>query len=176
MGSVRAMECSSPQPCHFDRVNTLWEIMETFYSVRVGIKRAFLLIHQHWLLYGSRHGKRVGAPLLTKTLLNCRWRNQTTTKVQHWPFKKHHPNLFKGEPVKVLEMVSSPLYNQGSIVYSAAETGCGHYYAAATGIFQPAIIMHTEWKCPRWACGAAAQPSTKSLKTFNLAFRGGMLY
>lgn len=103
MGSVRAMECSSPQPCHFDRVNTLWEIMETFYSVRVGIKRAFLLIHQHWLLYGSCHGKRMGAPLLTKTLLNRRWRNQTTTKVQHWPFKKHHPNLFKGEPVKVLK-------------------------------------------------------------------------
>lgn len=43
----------------------------------------------------------MGAPLLTKTLLNRRWRNQTTTKVQHWPFKKHHPNLFKGEPVKV---------------------------------------------------------------------------
>lgn len=61
MGTVRAMECGSPQPCHFDRVNTLWEIMETFYSAWAGIKRAFLLIHQHWLLYSPWSGKSTGA-------------------------------------------------------------------------------------------------------------------
>lgn len=72
LGTVRAMECGLPQPCHFDRVNTLWEIMETFYSARAGIKRAFLLIHQHWLLYSPWPGKSMGALLLTKTLLNRR--------------------------------------------------------------------------------------------------------
>jgi len=45
----RTVECGCPEPCHFDRVNTLWEIMETFYSVRSRIKKAFPLIHHHWL-------------------------------------------------------------------------------------------------------------------------------
>lgn len=147
MGSVRAMECSPTQPCHFDGVNTLWEIMETFYSVRVGIKRAFLLIHQHWLLYDSCHGRRMGAPLLTKTLLNCRWRNQTTTKVQHRPFKKHRHNLFKGEPVKVLKRWARHFIIRRALFTPRKQAAV--IIAAATEIFN-----HTEWKCPHWACSS----------------------
>lgn len=46
---VKAVECRTACPCQIDRVKMLREIMETFYSVRSGIKKPFLVIHQHWL-------------------------------------------------------------------------------------------------------------------------------
>lgn len=44
---VKAVECRTACPCQIDRVKMLRKIMETFYSVRSGIKKPFLVIHQH---------------------------------------------------------------------------------------------------------------------------------
>lgn len=43
---VKAVECITTCPCQIDRVKMLREIMETFYSLRSGIKKSFLVILQ----------------------------------------------------------------------------------------------------------------------------------
>lgn len=44
---VKAVECRTACPCQIDRVKMLRDIMETFYSVKSGMKKLFLVIHQH---------------------------------------------------------------------------------------------------------------------------------
>lgn len=46
---MKAVKCATACPSQIDRVKMLNEIMETFYSSRTGIKKPFLVIHQHWL-------------------------------------------------------------------------------------------------------------------------------